>query len=355
MAFDPNLHILIMAGGSGTRFWPRSRAQRPKQLLALWDDKTLLQHTVDRFAQIVPLENIWIVTNKNLVEPSQRTLGERYRDVHYLGEPVGKNTAPCILWGIHEIYKVQPQAVVGVMSADSYIGDEDAFRSSLEVAVKKAKEAQSLVTLGVKPNRPETGYGYIEVERATRNTGPLASPALPVRRFVEKPILRTAVSYLESGNYLWNAGMFIFEVQAGLSAFRKTMPGLAGLFEGALHVEKIYPEIRKEDAVSVDYGVMERALDSGIPVYVVPTDCGWNDVGSFTALEEINCSTLGEVVSLDAACNVVQTDSGMVALLGVNDLVVVRDGDVVLVASKDRAQDIKLLVEKVRLTRPEKV
>lgn len=344
-----DLHILIMAGGSGTRFWPKSRAKKPKQLLALWDHKTLLEHTVARFESLVPQENIWIVTTEALIEPSKKVLGSRYSQVRFLGEPAAKNTAPCILWGLHEIRKVNENAVVAVMPADHFIGDEKAFHAALSAAVVHARKAGGLVTLGIKPNRPETGYGYIELEKQVSD----ARGAVAIKQFVEKPDLRTALRYIESGRYLWNAGMFIMTALGGLEAFRKTMPSLSQLFDGALHVDKIYPSISKQDAQSIDYGVMERAVEKGIPVAVVPTDCGWNDVGSFPALEEINAAVQGSVVTLASGSNVVHADKGLVALLGVNDLVVVRDGDVVLVAAKDRAQDIKRLLEKVKAAHPE--
>jgi mannose-1-phosphate guanylyltransferase len=338
-----------MAGGSGTRFWPKSRAKKPKQLLALWDDKTLIEHTVRRFADRVPLDQIWIVTTEALVAPTREVLGPKYSQVRFLGEPAAKNTAPCILWGLHEIKKVNTGATVAVMPADHFIGDEKSFHDALDVAIAHAKSAGGLVTLGIKPNAPETGYGYIEIESRID----AARGAAPIKQFVEKPDLRTANRYMESGRYLWNAGMFIMTALGGIEAFRKTMPPLANLFEGALHVEKIYPQIDKQNAQSIDYGVMEQAVSKGIPVSVVPVDCGWNDVGSFPALEEINAAVQGQVVSLASGSNVVHTDTGLVALLGVNDIVVVRDGDVVLVAAKDRAQDIKALLEKVKAAHPD--
>ena len=357
--FPANLHVLVMAGGSGTRFWPKSRAKKPKQLLALWDNKTLLEHTVERFSRFVPTSNIWIVTTQALVKPSKDVLGEKYGDVHFLGEPTGKNTAACILWGVHEIAALETNAIVAVMPADHYIGDEAAFAKAVALAVADAGAHGGIVTLGIKPSRPETGFGYIEIAEALKH-GKHKSEAVAVKQFIEKPDLRTAIRYVESGKYLWNAGMFIFKVKDGLDAFRSTMPELSALFadsyaNGKFSPDDVYSRIRKEDAVSVDYGMMEPAIEQGIRAATVPVDCDWNDVGSFTALEEINCTTHGDVVSLNANTNIVQTDTGLVALLGVNDLVVVRDGDVVLVASKERAQDIKALLEKVKAKFPDKL
>lgn len=371
-----NLHVLIMAGGTGTRFWPKSRSTRPKQLLALWDEKTLLQHTIDRFAPLVKHARVWIVTTESLVEFSRNALGGAYSEVRVLAEPEGKNTAPCILWGITEIAKVDPEATIAVMPADHYIGDEDAFLESVGTAVTEARERGGLVTLGIRPDRPETGYGYIETDGGhapehapghapghaprgapTKTSTTAQMGAILVKQFVEKPDLRTALRYIESGSYLWNAGMFIFTARAGLNAFEACMPELTAVFarNAPIDVKKTYAEIRPEDAVSIDYGVMESAASKGIRVAVVPASCGWNDVGSFTALEDINRSVQGEVVTHDCNSNVVQTDAGFVALLGVNDLVVVRDREVVLVAAKDRAQDVKKLLEKVRARFPSSV
>ncbi|MBI3544161.1 MAG: NTP transferase domain-containing protein [Deltaproteobacteria bacterium] len=356
--FPDTLHVLIMAGGSGTRFWPKSRSKKPKQLLALWDDKTLIEHTVERFAKHLPQKNIWIVTTEALVAPTREVLGAKYKDVRFLGEPAAKNTAACILWGTHEIARADAGATVAVMPADHYIGDEDAFGHAVLEAVVNSTFGGGLVTLGIRPNRPETGYGYIELPEVPKKSVP---KAIAVKAFVEKPDLRTAIRYLESGKYVWNAGMFIFAAKTGLDAFAKTMPELAKLFNDAysssagFSAAAAYGKIEKRDAVSVDYGVMEPALSKGIAVSTVPVECGWNDVGSFPALEEIDCTTKGDVVVLESHSNIVQTDTGLVALLGVNDLVVVRDGDVVLVASKERAQDVKALLEKVRAKHPEKL
>ena len=290
-------HVLIMSGGSGTRFWPKSRSLKPKQLLALWDDKSLIEHTVLRFSDSIPAANRWIVTTQSLVDPTKEILQKAGLTVQYLGEPQAKNTAACILWGVLEIAKTDPEAVIAVMPADHYIGDEAAFREAVNLGMDWARSNKSIVTLGVKPNRPETGYGYIEVDSLQSKS------VCKVKKFVEKPDLRTAVKYLESGRYLWNAGMFLLSVETALNAFSKTMPALyLNLSEGmkaGKSISDIYFAIQKSDSVSVDYGVMEPAISSGIDVSVIPVDCGWNDVGSFTALEDIEFSVLGQVASLN--------------------------------------------------------
>ena len=337
-------HVVIIAGGSGTRFWPRSSHGKPKQLLKIWDERTLLEHTVDRF-QPWPQAKVWVVTTEALVEPSRGALGSR--PVSFLGEPEARNTAPCILWSLLEIAKQDPEAVVSVVPADHFIGDEAAFRGALAKAMDYAGSFEGIITLGIRPNRPETGYGYIQ-SGATLENG-----FSNVTSFVEKPQQREAYNYVKAGNYLWNAGIFVCRAKVGLKAFEKCMPELYRLFSEGAPITDRYRRIRPEDVLSIDFGVMERAQGQGIPVAVMAVDFAWSDLGSYTALEEIDKAVAGNVVSHNSASNIVQCDKGLVALLGVNDLVVVKDGDVVLVATKDRCQDIRKLVERVRKEHPE--
>ncbi len=345
---DIKKHILIIAGGSGTRFWPHSRKGKPKQLLKIWDDKTLLEHTVERFEGMgAP---IWIVTTEELIAPSKAALQNKINagvEIQFLGEPSAKNTAPCILWGVQEIYKTDPKAVVAVIPADHYIGDVDAFRSSINRAAHFAHQYSGITTLGVKPNRPETGYGYIQVGTS------IGDGFADVDTFVEKPHLQKAVEYLRAGNYFWNAGVFVFRADVGLDAYSRCMPELKKLFESTDDIQKIYSQIYEGDAISIDYGVMEVAQEKGIPVSVFGVSYPWSDLGSYTALEEIDKAVKGNVVEFNSASNIVQVDKGLVALLSVNDLVVVKEGDVVLVASKDRCQDIRQLVQRVKKEYPE--
>lgn len=338
------VHVIVMAGGSGTRFWPRSRKAKPKQLLALWDDRSLLSHTLSRCMQVRGVERFWIVTAEHLVEASKAALLSDQRErVTFLGEPVARNTAPCILWALREVSAVDPNAIAVVVPADSYIRDEKTFSKAIETAVQAAISNQALVTLGVEPTKPETGYGYI------KSGNKLADGMThTVDRFVEKPDLKTAEAYLKDGSYLWNAGMFVFPAAVGLRAFEKMMPSLWSIFASAANGKDAYANIGKSDATSFDYGIMERAASQQFKVCVVPVSCGWNDVGSFAALEDIDKSVLGDVVALESSGNVVQTDRGVVALLGVQDLIVVRDGDVVLVTPKSKSQDIKKLLEETK-------
>ncbi len=343
-ASNENLNILIMAGGSGTRFWPKSRLKKPKQLLKLWDEKTLIEHTVERFLKIVSPEQIWIVTTGILKNDTRKILNKISKKIKILAEPSAKNTSACILWGTREIQKKNKNAVVAVMPADHYIRDEKAFTDAIVFVSKEAQTRSGIFTIGIKPNKPETGFGYIEVQAEISGSQKI----VPVARFVEKPTLAKAGEYLRSGNYLWNGGMFLFQGAYGLKMFEKCMPSLVSAFEKNNSVKKTYAKITAQDSISFDYGIMERAAENGFSTYVFPLDCGWNDVGSFVALEEINCATSGESISIDSSANIIQSDKGLVALLGVNNLVVVRDGDVVMVADKSRCQDVKLILDKLK-------
>lgn len=346
-------YALIMAGGSGTRFWPKSRLHLPKQLLALWDDKILLQHTLDRLQGVIPLEKRWIVTTQSLVAASKEKLFHAYKQLVFLGEPKAKNTASCILWGLFEIHQRDPDAVVVVLPADHYIKDEASFKDTLGFAIKKAADFPGILTLGVVPHAAATGFGYIQIE----NAGDLSRQVYPILKFVEKPKLELAQQYFESKKFLWNAGMFILRVSTGLHAYQKTMPTLYEKFEKAFQngdsIESIYESIQPFETLSIDYGVMEPALTQRVPIGVIPLKCGWNDVGSFQALEEIGCAKKGQSLELEASGNITQTDLGLIALLGVNDLVVVREKEVVIVLPKNRSQDIRKLLEEVHQKHPE--
>jgi mannose-1-phosphate guanylyltransferase len=348
-----NLHVVVIAGGSGTRFWPLSRQGKPKQLLKIWDERTLLEHTIDRFQSWGFKATRWIVTTRALVEQSKAALGiaEGKRTVNFLGEPQGKNTAPCIYWALREIAKINREAVVCIVPADHFIADEMSFVKSLEQGCEYALSKGGIVTLGIRPDRPETGYGYIKL---AESSGARSDDGFyTVAQFVEKPDLRTANEYLKSGMYLWNAGIFICQVSEGLRAFEKCMPSLVAVFNQYDSIDDIYAHISSSDATSIDFGVMEMAQKNGIAVAVKAVEFGWSDLGSYTALEDIDKSLVGTVVSHNAASNIVQSDDGIVALLGVNDLVVVKQGNVVLVASKDSCQDIRKLVERIKKDHPE--
>jgi mannose-1-phosphate guanylyltransferase len=273
--------------------------------------------------------------------------------VKVLGEPQGRNTAPCIYWAAKIIEKENPKAIMLVMPADHYMASPDKFIATVKVAALWAQEHNDLVTLGIKPVRPETGYGYLK-------TAPTSSkPDLPkkVEAFVEKPNQERAHQFIASGDYLWNAGMFIWRVKAILEAFDLYMPEMKKAWESSQDkIEDAYP---KMTATSIDYGIMEKAKN----VVTFTLDCGWDDLGSWTSLENIadllgarkahNVVTAGEILAIESQGNIIDTPGRLTSLLGVNNLIIVEHGNAILVAHKDRAQDIRKVVDEVKKFRPE--
>ena len=343
-----NLYLVIMAGGSGTRFWPKSTSRRPKQLLGFGSgagSNTLLTQTLARFDGIVPADQRIIVTTHGLKD----AVGAQAGGAVVLAEPQGRNTAPCVYWAAREVARRDPRGVMLVMPSDHYMRDLAKFQSCVRAAAEWAASHDDLVTLGVAPDRPETGYGYLK-------TGQGSAPR-KVDAFVEKPNLAKAQEFLKAGNYLWNGGMFLWRTDVILAAFDQFMPEMKREWDAAGgQVEKAYPRLT---ATSIDYGVMEKAKN----VVTFVLDCGWDDLGSWTSLESLadmlgarrgsSVVTGGELLAIESSGNIVDAPGRLVALLGVNDLIVVEAGDAILVARKDRAQDIKLVVEQVKKARPE--
>jgi mannose-1-phosphate guanylyltransferase len=352
---------LILAGGAGTRFWPASRAHRPKQLLPLSGDDALLVQTARR---VLPLCGSWdhvlIASGAHLAAPTRAILPDLPR-ANLLVEPVPRNTAPCIGWAAAVAARTDPDSVLMVLPSDHHIGDEARFREVLATAVASARRGV-VTTVGIRPTSPETGYGYIEVGGSL--AGAAGGPApFPVARFVEKPDRARAVEFLENGRYLWNAGMFFFRARDMLAAIRRYLPALAeGLdaFDRAAaagreadEVARLFPTL---PSVSIDYGVMEH-LDE---IAVVPGDFGWNDVGSWQSAWELaqkdergNSAPAGAVL-VDASNNHVVDlrtragDKRVIALVGTSDLVVVETDDALLVVPRSRAQDVKDVVAELK-------
>jgi mannose-1-phosphate guanylyltransferase len=336
-----------MAGGSGTRFWPKSTTERPKQLLTFDGGGSFLARTLARFDDLVAADHRLVVTTARL---AKAITGET-PDVLVLAEPDGRNTAPCIYWAARVIGERDGDAVMLVMSADHHIADTGVFRTVVRQAAEWAATHDDLVTLGVTPSRPETGYGYLatghEIGRTCRK----------VAEFVEKPDRERAEQFLEAGTYLWNSGMFAWRIPVILEAFDRFLPEIREAWDAAGNdAEKAYPRI---PVISVDHGILEKATN----VVTFPLDCGWEDVGSWLALENLadalGARTTagavfgGQIVAVDARGNIVDAPGKVVALLGVEDLIVVHHGDAVLVASKPRAQDVRRLVDEVKRVRPE--
>jgi mannose-1-phosphate guanylyltransferase len=348
-----NVYAVIMAGGAGTRFWPASRELRPKQLLPLAgrDDESLLAATVRRISPLVPLARVYIATGAKLRDATLRELPE-LPAANVLAEPVARNTAPCIGWAAATIARVDPNAVVMVLPSDHFITDETGFRLVLEKAIVGARSGY-LTTIGIVPNRPETGYGYIELG------ADLEGGLREVARFVEKPDRARAESYVAGQKHLWNAGMFFFKASAMLEAIRTHLPELAqGLdrIDAAAERGEEFAELGRTfptlPSVSIDHGVMEKAAQ----LAVVPGSFGWNDVGSWESAWELaakdeagNALPVG-AVAVDARGNLVRdlttgrSARKTFALVGVSDLVLVETDDAVLVIPRDRAQDVRAVV-----------
>jgi mannose-1-phosphate guanylyltransferase len=348
-----NVYAVILAGGAGTRFWPASRRQLPKQLLPLAGraDEPLIAATVRRIEPLVPAERTWISTAARLVEATAAALPQLSRS-NFLAEPVARNTAPCIGLAAATIGRFDPDAVVAVLPADHFIADEPGFRHVLARAIQIAEEGW-LVTIGVVPTRPETGYGYIEIGDA------ITHEAHSVRRFVEKPARQLAETFVAQGRHLWNAGMFFFRVSVMRAAIAKHLPelarGLEAIDAAALRgdearvLAEVFPTL---PSISIDRGVMEKAER----IAVVRGSFGWTDVGSWQVTWEMSehdadGNALPEdSVAIDARNNLVRDLTRVQArkrwaLVGVNDLVIVETEDAVLVIPRERAQDVRLVVD----------
>lgn len=344
------LYPVIMAGGSGTRFWPLSRKARPKQFLPLTSNKPLIAETAARLTGLAKPKDVRVVCGKAHEKAVKQAL--KLPPGNVVVEPVARNTAPAIALAAAHVAAKDPAGILAVLPSDHHVADVPGFKRVLAAAAAVA-EGGHLVTIGIKPSRPETGYGYIRVGE------PLTGEARKVQAFVEKPDLETAKRYVESGEYLWNGGIFLFRADAILAAFREHMPELwKGLekiqaavgkrtYAGVL--AKVFPKL---PSTSIDYGVMEKASN----IAVVPGDFGWSDVGSFAALPEVRkADEKGNIVSGKGAvvvdcegCVVLATDDRPLAVVGMKDVVAVDAGDAVLVVPREKSQEVRKVVEALK-------
>ena len=348
-----NTTALIMAGGRGERFWPRSRKNLPKQFLSLTDDgKTMIQLTVERILPLVKMEDIYIATNKNYKELVRSQL-PGIPEENILCEPVGRNTAPCIGLGAAHIGKKYENALMLVLPSDHLIKFNNMFLSSLREACRVAMEDDNLVTLGITPTYPETGYGYIKF-----NPQKTLGGAYQVERFVEKPTLEVAKEYLETEEYLWNSGMFIWKLSSIWKNMEKYMPetyaGLQriGAAIGTPEEEAVLEqEFAALPSVSIDYGIMEKAQH----IYTIPGTFGWDDVGSWLAVERIKKTNEdgnvvnGNVITIDTHNCIVQGTNKLIAAVGLRDLIIVDTEDAILICEKHRAGDIRKVTENLKI------
>ncbi len=344
-------YAVIMAGGSGTRFWPLSRGTRPKQFLALGpDERSLLRATAERVWELLPPERTLVVTSEALRSQVERELPELSKEL-ILAEPVGRNTAPCIGWAATHVRRLDPEGIMAVLPADHYIAETDAYVETLRRGLEAATHGD-YVTIGIRPSRAETGYGYIEVG------GELDPGVYRARRFVEKPNRRRAEQFVANGSFLWNSGMFFFLASRILEAIDQHLPGLGRELERYDRAAEAGDELKvvgatyaELPAVSIDHGIMEKVS----AVSVVPGSFEWSDLGSWTSAWELAArddegNALPEGgIAVDAKRNYVHTADGkLVVIIGVEDLVVVDAGDALLVVPMERAQDVRDVVAMLR-------
>ena len=342
---------VIMAGGGGTRFWPLSRQKTPKQLLNLSGNEKMVNEAIDRLSYVADKKDIFIVTNVNQVPPMLEATAGRLQPDHILSEPAARNTAACIGYAAMEIIKKYGDGIMVITPADHYIKDNAGFARILNTAVRAAESSNKLVTVGITPTFPSTGFGYIKFEKNEEDE------AKNVVAFREKPDLETAKDYVASGEYAWNSGMFVWKASVILEKFKAYIPdiyadvekiGNAMLTEAEETViNEVYPNIRK---ISVDYAIMEPSAAKG-DVLVIPGEFGWNDVGSWDMMDVLHNLDaagnvlVGDVVALNTSDSVIYSSGRMVAVVGVNDLVVVETPDAVMVCPKSQAQDVKNIVD----------
>lgn len=348
---------LIMAGGKGERFWPKSRTNLPKQFLSMSGNKSMIQQAVSRLELLMDIQQIFIVTNELYAELISIQIPHLPTD-NIIIEPSGRNTAPCIALSSIYIDEKYPNSTIIVLPSDHIVKNESEFIDILKTATRVADRGENIVTLGISPTYPETGYGYIESsnEVSTINDN---MEVFKVKRFVEKPDLQTAESYLSTGRYYWNSGMFIWKSNTIIRCFEKYMPEL---YEFILTIREsintgmsqdvIHGEFMKMPEESIDYGIMEKADN----IYVIPCKFGWDDVGSWTALDRINDRDedgnviKGNILNIDTKRCIIESNNGkLVATLGIEDLIVVDTDDVTLICTKDKAQEVKQLLKVLRM------
>ena len=355
-----NHYVAIMAGGIGSRFWPMSRTSYPKQFLDILNTgRTLIQGTYDRFSKFIPKENIYVVTAEEYVEIVKEQLPELPL-ANIVAEPSRKNTAPCIAYISYKLKKLNEKGSLICAPADHIILDEVAFTKVCLEALSFVTAHKALITLGIKPTHPNTGYGYIQFEQQ-----PASDNVYKVKTFTEKPNTELARTFVSSGEFLWNAGIFVWQVNNIVSAFQKYQPELAEIFEAELvhyntpkekeAIDKIYPQCTN---ISIDYAIMEKADN----VYIIPSSFGWSDLGTWnSAHENMEKDYLGNAVAgsdvmvIDAKDNMVHVPNHKLVLLqGLNDYIIVDTEDVLMICKKDKEQEIKQYVAEVKRNKGDK-
>jgi mannose-1-phosphate guanylyltransferase len=349
------IFAVLMAGGVGMRFWPRSRTKNPKQVLDIFNHETMIQATFKRLKGLIPQSRIFIVTNQAQIEIIKKQLPQ-LKDQNFIIEPYGRNTAPCIGLAATLIRQIEASGVMVVLPADHLISDVKEFQRVIRQATKYAFETDSLLTLGISPTFPATGYGYIQRGEVKKKFN--GHNIYSVKTFAEKPNHETAMRFLESGDFYWNSGMFVWKASTILKEIEERLPELSeGLQKIKAHLKKenlpkviedVYRRIR---GISIDYGVMQTAQH----VCVIPTNMGWNDVGSWEVVYDIsekdknkNAGDSQRILQVESGENYIFAPDKLVALVGVKNLIVVDTGDALLVCRKNRSQDVKEIVEQLK-------
>jgi mannose-1-phosphate guanylyltransferase len=356
---NPHFYPVILAGGRGTRFWPLSRKRRAKQLLALNGKETMIQQTVKRLRPLAAEQRFWVITNEDSAGEIKRQL-RKLDPRQVIAEPVGRNTAPAIGLAAFILQQRDAQAVIGMFPSDHVVDDESRFQSILERGIEIAGSGQNIVVMGIRPTRPETGYGYIETG------GKPGNDSLRVRRFTEKPEAAKAEHFVAAGNYFWNSGMFLWRADTLVQALREHLPKTAAVLEEIAATfgrknftatfRRLYP---KCENISIDYAVLEPRSakgEQGSGIFCLPVDVGWNDLGSWTALYEFsvltgNGNAQENVIrasashEIDASGNYIHAPGKFVAAVGVENLVVVETDDALLITTRNKAQDVGKVVK----------
>ncbi len=357
---NSNHNVAIMAGGIGSRFWPMSRTSYPKQFLDILNTgRTLIQQTYDRFKKFIPEENIYIVTSEEYVELVKAQLPNLPIN-NIVAEPSRKNTAPCVAYISYKLKQLNQKGALICAPADHLILDETAFTKVCLEALAFVSNNKALVTLGIKPTHPNTGYGYIQFEQQSASDN-----VFKVKTFTEKPNAELAKTFVSSGEFLWNSGIFVWQISNIITAFEKYMPEMAEVFEAAKDayntekekeaVDKIYPQCTN---ISIDFGVMEKADN----VYIIPSSFGWSDLGTWNSAHDNmekdyfgNAVTGNQVMVIDATRNMVHVpDNKLVLLQGLDDYIIVDTKDVLMICKKDKEQEIKQYVAEVKRNKGDK-
>lgn len=339
-----------MAGGGGTRFWPISRKRTPKQLLNLSGKDIMVNEAIDRLSKVADCKDIFIVTSSTQKDELLKVVDKRILNNHILAEPAARNTSACIGYAAIEIVKKYGDGIMVITPSDAYIKDADKFAEVLSHAVNEAKNSNKLVTVGITPTFPATGYGYIQYAN-------VATEAKPVLKFVEKPNEEKAKQYLSSGDFVWNSGMFVWKASVILQKFKELQPEIYecllriaesfGKDDEYKQIEKIYPTI---PSISVDYAIMEKSND----IMVVNGEFGWNDIGSWDMFNVVHTPDgngnikIGDALAIDTKNTTIYSSGKLIATLGVDNLVIVETPDAIMVCTKNKAQDVKKIVDSLK-------